>query len=102
MSSPIQETSDGLLLAVRVQPRASRSRCDGVIEGRLRLRLEAPPVDGAANEACVAFVAESLGVPKRAVRLVSGEKAREKRLSVQGDARALLDRLTALGWTRAT
>lgn len=100
MDSPIQEAPDGLVLSVRVQPRASRSRCDGVVAGRLRLRLEAPPVEGAANAACVAFLAESLGVPKRAVALLSGDKAREKRLKVSGSPEALKDRLGALGWLR--
>jgi uncharacterized protein YggU (UPF0235/DUF167 family) len=48
------------------------------------VRLAAPPVEGAANEALVAFVASWLSVPRRAVRIVSGERSRRKRLSVSG------------------
>src|SRR5579884_3297080 len=72
-----------LLLAVRVTPRASRDdlNCEG---GVLRVRLQAPPVEGAANEALIAFLARRLGLPKRAVTLEGGATAREKLVAVAG------------------
>jgi uncharacterized protein (TIGR00251 family) len=77
-----------------VQPRASRTEVAGVLGDQLRVRLTAPPVDGAANEALVRFLAERLGVPRSAVRLVGGETGRSKVVAVDGigvsEARALL------------
>jgi uncharacterized protein (TIGR00251 family) len=69
---------------VRVQPRASRTEVAGTQQGALKVRLQAPPVDGAANEALVDFLAESLGVPRRQVRIVSGATARTKVVEVTG------------------
>jgi uncharacterized protein len=71
-------------LAVRVQPRASRSEVTGWRGETLLLRLTAPPVEGAANAACQEFVAELLGLKRANVELVAGEKSREKRLRVSG------------------
>jgi len=67
-----------------VQPRASRTEVAGVLGDQLRVRLTAPPVDGAANEALVRFLAERLGVPRSAVRVVSGETGRSKVVAVEG------------------
>ena len=80
----VQERNDGVRFMVRVQPRAGRDGVDGVHAGALKVRLNAPPVDGAANEALIAFVAERLGVPKAAVRIVTGATARAKLIEVQG------------------
>ncbi len=85
-----QEKPDGLVVHVRVQPRASRNQLDGVVGDRLRLRLTAPPVEGEANKACAMFLASVFSVPKSHVTLVAGEKAREKSLHVQGHAAELL------------
>lgn len=84
-----QEKGDGLVLDVRVQPRASANRVEGVVEGRLRLRLTAPPVENAANGAVVALIASWLGVPRSRVTLVGGDKSREKRVHVAGDPQTL-------------
>ncbi len=84
-----QEKSDGLVLDVRVQPRASANRVEGVVDGRLKLRLTAPPVENAANGAVVELIASWLGVPRSRVKLVGGEKSREKRVHVAGDGKAL-------------
>jgi len=61
----------------------------------LRVRLHAPPVDGAANEALVAFMADELGVSRRQVRIVSGFGSRNKVLEVDARARPALDRILA-------
>lgn len=62
-------------------------------DGVLRIRLQAPPVDGAANEALVRFLADELGVPRRSVTIVSGFGARTKLIEVDAAALPALDRL---------
>lgn len=89
MASCYQEKADGIVIDVRVQPRASAERVEGVVEGRLRLRLTAPPVDNAANAAAIALLARWLDVPRSRVSLVGGQTAREKRFHVAGDPSAL-------------
>ena len=69
---------------VHVQPRASRSEIVGEHSGALRVRLAAPPVDGAANEALVDLLAKALHVPRRDVRIVSGATSRRKVVEVDG------------------
>lgn len=69
---------------VRVQPRASRSAVDGLHGDALKVRVTAPPVEGAANEAVVAVLAAALGVPRRMVRIVAGDAARTKVVEVDG------------------
>lgn len=82
-----------LTVAVRVTPRARRNAI--ALEGdTLRVWLTAPPVDGAANAALLALLAERLGIPKRAVTLVHGETAREKVVAIAGiSAETLRQRL---------
>ena len=67
---------------MRVQPRASKDEIAGWQEGALKIRLTAPPVEGVANEALIEFLAEALGVRRSELRLVSGEKGRNKRVEV--------------------
>lgn len=73
-------------LTLHVQPRARRTEVAGLHGAALKVRLAAPPVDGAANDELVRFVAERLGVPRRAVRLVAGAGARRKVVEVDGVA----------------
>lgn len=80
----IEPTATGIRLRVRVQPRASRSEIVGRHGDALKVRLAAPPVDGAANEALIRFLADRLEVPRAAVRLAAGGGARSKLLAVEG------------------
>jgi uncharacterized protein (TIGR00251 family) len=81
----LREESDGaVLLAVKVQPRAPKNEICGVIGNELKVKIAAPPVDSAANEALVRFVAETLGCPRNAVRLVRGANSRHKALAITG------------------
>jgi uncharacterized protein (TIGR00251 family) len=80
-----RRAADGWTLAVHVQPGAKRSGVAGLHGDRLKIRIGAPALDGRANEALVAFVAERLGVPKRDVAVVSGERSRDKLVAVAGD-----------------
>jgi len=67
---------------IRVLPRSSREAIVGIHDGALKIALSAPPVDGEANAALVAFLAKSLGVPKSAVSIVRGERGRSKTIRV--------------------
>ena len=80
----LQETAGGVTFSVRVVPRSSRNQIVGVEGGALKIKLTAPPVEGAANAALIAFIAEWLAVRKSAVSVVSGAKARNKRVRVAG------------------
>lgn len=82
--SAIAQTPEGVVLTVRVVPRASRNRVDGLLGDALKIRLQAPPVEGRANEALVDFLAATLGVPRRTVTLLAGSASRHKRLLVTG------------------
>ena len=85
---------------MRLTPRASRNCVDGIVadaEGRplLKLRLVAPPVEGAANEALIAFLAKTLSLRKADITIRSGETSRVKILHLTGDSGAILERLDA-------
>lgn len=98
MSAVTVETRPGgVRFPVRVQPRASRTEVAGTHQGVLKVRLHAPPVDGAANEALVEFLADSLGVPRRLVRIVSGASSRTKVVEVTGVDAAAVSRLITEG-----
>jgi uncharacterized protein YggU (UPF0235/DUF167 family) len=85
------------VLAVRVIPRAGRSRIAGVRDGALLVRLAAAPVEGAANDALVALLADAFGVPRRSLTLASGARARDKRILVAGlSPAALAARVSAI------
>ena len=72
-----------LILEVRVQPRASRSEFAGLHGDRVRVRLQAPPVDGRANAALVEFLAEAFGVPRARVTIEHGLAGRDKRVRIR-------------------
>jgi uncharacterized protein (TIGR00251 family) len=74
-------------LDVRVIPRAGRTGFAGLRSGALLVRLAAAPVDGAANDELVALIARTLRIPKRHVTIVSGERARSKRIRIAGVGR---------------
>lgn len=78
---------------VRVQPRASRTEIAGEYNGAIKVRLSAPPVDGAANDALVNLLADELSVPRRDVSIVSGASSRSKTVAVAGVDAAAVERL---------
>ena len=84
----LREVASGVTLAVRAQPGAKKTSITGVYgEGdasRLKIAVQAPPVEGRANEALIAFLAETFGIPKRSVELVSGESSRSKVFLLRG------------------
>ena len=90
----IEATLQGVVITVRVIPRAGRSGVAGTRDGALLVRLKAPPVEGAANDELVEVIADALGVARRAVTIVAGERSRTKRVRVAGvDADHVASRL---------
>jgi uncharacterized protein (TIGR00251 family) len=73
-----------LILPVRVIPRASKSAIAGHRGDAVLVRLSAPPVEGAANEALVDLLARAFSIPRRQISIVSGEKSRDKRVAIEG------------------
>jgi uncharacterized protein (TIGR00251 family) len=90
----VADSAGGVVFSVRVQPRASRDAIAGEMEGAMKIRLTASPVEDRANEALRRFLAARLKIPFSAVRIAAGEKSRIKRIEIQGvtssQVRALL------------
>lgn len=80
-----------------MQPRASKNEVTGLHDGCLKVRLTAPPVDGAANEALVRFIAATLDLPLRQVTVVAGHTGRRKTLEIEGASDAQLAALSGPG-----
>ena len=98
---PYTAVPDGVRLALRLTPRAARNSVDGIVsdaDGRplLKLRLVAPPVEGAANEALIAFLAKTLSLRNADITIRSGDTGRIKILHLAGDSAAILRKLDAL------
>jgi uncharacterized protein (TIGR00251 family) len=80
----IHERDGALVVAVRVQPRASRDEVVGEMDGALKVRLQAPAVENRANDALCEYLAALLKTPKSAVRILSGDRSRVKRIEIRG------------------
>lgn len=93
----LREDGEGVVFKVSVQPKASREEVAGLHDRALRLRLTSPPVEGAANDACLTFLAGLFDVPKRSVQIVRGRRSRQKYIRIQGLTRGIvLERLKGL------
>lgn len=97
---PYTLTSEGIRLAVRLTPRASRTGLDGLVEtadGRVwvQMRVAAPPVEGAANTALIAALAEALSLRRSEIRIAAGETSRQKILALSGDPAGMAARVDA-------
>lgn len=79
----IEPSDGGVLIRLRVQPKASRNALSIEPDGRIRVAVTAPPVDGEANDALVRFLARQLGMRRHQLTLVSGERSRDKAILVQ-------------------
>lgn len=89
------DASGSLTLRLHIQPGAKKTEIVGLHGEALKIRLAAPPVDGQANAALIAFLAAELGVPKARVELVGGASSRGKRLRVSGASAEAIARLLA-------
>lgn len=84
VSDAASDHPEGVILTVRVKPRASRSRVLGIREGALEVAVAAPPVDGAANVELLRTLADHFGLPRSQVRILSGEAGKRKRVRLSG------------------
>ena len=80
----VRDTPAGVTFHVKVQPRARKNAITGEIGDALKLALTAPPLDGRANDACIAFFAELLDIPRSSVTIAAGQSSRNKVLRVAG------------------
>jgi uncharacterized protein len=93
----IQERKNGVSFPVQVLPRSSKCALAGIQEGAIRLKLTAPPVEGRANEECLEFLAELLGIKKGQMDIIRGHKSRKKLVQIDGLTREqLVARLSLL------
>jgi uncharacterized protein len=95
MALRVTEQGAAITFHVRVQPRASRDAIDGELNGALKVRLTAPPLDGRANDALCRLLAAELNVPPRAVKILSGGRSRSKRVEITGATAAQIQNLAA-------
>lgn len=86
MSLPpyLQSRADGVLLSLKVQPRASKNEIGEVVGAELKVKVTAPPVDSAANEAVLRLLADAFDCPRGAVQLLRGATSRHKQVLVTG------------------
>jgi uncharacterized protein len=92
----LNTSGDAVTLAVRIQPRAPQSALRGELEGALKIAIAAPPVDGAANEELVRFLAKFFRISRQSVTIISGQTSRHKVISLKGvTEETVLARLTA-------
>jgi uncharacterized protein (TIGR00251 family) len=80
----IADDADGAIVALKIIPRAGRTKLAGVRDNALLVRLAAAPVEGAANAALLAFLSDQLQIPRARLEIVTGEKSRSKRVKVRG------------------
>jgi uncharacterized protein (TIGR00251 family) len=93
----VEQRGTVIRVGVHVQPRASRSEIVGIHGTALKVRLQAPPVDGAANEALVSLLAERLGVARRSVQVVAGATSRAKTVEIDGTSVSAVRALASPG-----
>lgn len=82
--SVLHETKEGVILHVRVSPNAAQSKIIGLYENALKISLQAPPVDGAANQELIRFLANMFGFPKSQIKIIRGETSRTKQILFHG------------------
>ncbi|MCD6320129.1 MAG: YggU family protein [Candidatus Desulfofervidaceae bacterium] len=81
---PFRETKDGVILQVKVQPKAKKDEIVGLEGQALKIKVKAPPEKGKANQACIELLASFLGIPKTRIKLLRGETSRQKVFSLLG------------------
>lgn len=86
----IKETDNGVVFKVRIQPNAKKNRINGLVGDSLKICVCSPPVDGAANTACIKYLSNLLNVSKSKIEIISGEKSRNKILLVKGISKDIL------------
>ena len=80
----LTETKNGIVLTIRVVPRASKNEIAGELGDALKIRLQAPPVEGKANKALIQFLADTLDISRSQITILSGDTGRNKRILLTG------------------
>jgi len=94
MALNITQQKTGIQFSAAIQPRASKNEISGVLDGALKIRLTSPPVEGAANKACIKFLAKQLGVSPSRVDIIGGLTSKNKIIRVEGmDESAFLQKV---------
>lgn len=93
----MQDTEDGAILTVHIQPKASITECVGLYGDAVKIRVAAPPVGGRANDELIQFLARRLSVPAASVKIHSGAGGRHKRVFVKGVAAQVVTARLKLG-----
>jgi len=97
MTLEIKSNKAGIQFAAAIQPRASRNQITGIHNHSLKIKLTSPPVDGAANQACIKFLAKAFGVSPSRLSIVKGETSRNKTIQVEGmDPKTFMNTLAPL------
>ncbi|MGC2061491.1 MAG: DUF167 domain-containing protein [Thermodesulfovibrionales bacterium] len=84
---PFTRTRDGICIEVKVEPRSSKKGLAGVLGNKLKVKLTAPPVDGAANEQLVEVLAEAFGIKKTSIKIIRGQSSKNKVIELTGLSR---------------
>lgn len=88
-----KETGSGIIFNLRVVPNSSKSAIIGEFDGSLKIKIAAPPVDGAANDELIKFLAKNLGVAKSAVEIISGQNSKNKQVKIHNADQSVLSKL---------
>jgi uncharacterized protein (TIGR00251 family) len=97
MTLEIKSCKAGIQFAAAIQPRASRNQIIGIHNHCLKIKLTSPPVDGAANQACIKFLAKAFGISPSCVSIVKGETSRNKTIQFEGmDSKTFINTLEPL------
>lgn len=84
----LKQHTRGIILSVYIQPRASKNSVAGIHDDALKIKITAPPIDGAANKMCLNFLSKWLGLPKSTMEIISGQKSRRKEILLRYSKKA--------------
>jgi uncharacterized protein (TIGR00251 family) len=84
MDMPFQKSKKGVTLKIKVEPRSSRKGISGVVGDAIKIKLNAPPVGGAANEELIEVLSEEFGIKKTSIRILRGMSSRNKVVEIEG------------------
>ena len=84
MQIPYRKTKEGIVIEVKVEPRSSQKRIAGIMDNVVKVKLTAPPVDGAANEQLIEIISEATGIRKSAIKILKGTSSKRKTVEIKG------------------
>lgn len=87
------EKDSAVIFNLRIVPNSSKSEILGEFDGSLKIKIAAPPVDGAANAELIKFLAKKLGVPKSAVEIISGQNSKNKQVKIYNADQSIFSKL---------